>query len=253
MIPKYDKVIVLGCGGTGSILLPLLSRYLWSQKYTGRLILIDGDSYGDNNLSRQLFSQSRVGMNKAEYQGTLIGSHIPDMADQIEIIDKFVDIEDMEKLIENGTVVINCSDNKAARKIVEDKIASVEEGIHICCGNEFTTGQVQIHSRVRGVSVTPTIYERSPVFNSMEDNRAKMSCEELAALPSGGQLITANAMCAVLAMNMFVQATNEEAIYQGGTWLPNDMVIFDTKHNKFKVEGEKPLDFKKAKEYANAR
>lgn len=250
---NLKRVVILGLGGTGSILVPLLARWLFSQKFSGKIILIDGDSYLDNNVNRQIFSAAHLGKNKAEYQAMVINSHIPAMSGQIEIVDKYVGKDDVEELIQEETIVVNCSDNLAARKLVEDRVSRLSNAIHICCGNELTTGQVQIHARKNGVDITPSIYQRSPAFNSESDDRSKMSCEELAALPGGGQLITANATAAVLALNMFVQATSKEPMFMGGAWYPNDFVAFNTHYNAFAPEGVVPPNVKGIQEYAAKR
>lgn len=50
----FDKVVVIGAGGTGSMLLPSLSRFLRSIKFEGDLVIVDGDSYSPGNLDRQI-------------------------------------------------------------------------------------------------------------------------------------------------------------------------------------------------------
>ena len=253
MLDRYNKVVILGLGGTGSILAPLLARYLFSEKFTGRLILVDGDIYSDTNSNRQIFSALHIGKNKAEYQAMVLVSHLPDLEPQIEVIDRYIGEDDAALLVEDGTIVVNCSDNFAARKIIEDNMDKCNDAIHICCGNDLFTGQVQVHSRIDGKDITPSIYQRSPNFNSLVGDRSKMSCEEMAALPGGGQLITANATSAILALNMFVQCTSDEKLFLGGEWLPCDMVGFNTRQNGFVSEGKMEIDLGKVIQYVPKR
>jgi molybdopterin/thiamine biosynthesis adenylyltransferase len=240
-VSNLQRVVVLGLGGTGSIVLPLIARYLKSQNYQNDIMLVDGDSYSLSNTDRQLFSTKYTGTNKAEYQAKALESQMPELSSQLHVVDKYIGQDDIDDLIVENTIVINCSDNKAARKIIEDRCLQLQNAAHICCGNEKVTGQVQLNLRVDGVQVTPSIYERSPTFNSMSEDRSTMSCEEIGSLPSGGQLICANATAAVLALNMLVQVLGETMKSQNGKWVPCDMVQFNTTENGFQRFGEIPL------------
>lgn len=244
---NIDKVIVLGAGGTGSLLISALARYLNSSGFDGSLVIIDGDAYSNTNVDRQLFGTSAIGQNKAEYQAKVLEAHLPNFAAKcVTFLAEYVGKDDIETLVTENTVVINCTDNMAARKYVEDKVLTLENGTHICCGNELNTGQVQIHHRKDGKSITPSIYDRIPKFNSTADDRATMSCEELAALPGGGQLIVANMMAATLALMYMIQISSpKNPIYLGGEWVPNDSVWFNTQLGSFTMEGTRTVDFER--------
>jgi len=64
-----NNVVVVGCGGTGGRLLPMLcqimSRGQWND-LVPTLTLIDGDEVEMKNLTRQNFIVDDVGRNKAE-------------------------------------------------------------------------------------------------------------------------------------------------------------------------------------------
>lgn len=248
-IENVEKVIVLGAGGTGSILINPLARFLSSQKFNGSLMIVDGDSYSESNTDRQIFAAKFVGKNKAEYQATVLTSHIPSLTDQIEFIDSYLGKEEIDELIVENTIVINCVDNIAARKFVQDRIASLDNGVHICCGNELTNGQVQCFVRKNGHNITRPIYDQFPEFNSSNDDRSTMSCEELSALPGGGQLICANMMAASIALNYFMIVTNEHNMFQGGNWVPCDTVAYSCRHNNYERFGEMPLNSEDIKRY----
>lgn len=246
---KINRILVIGLGGTGSNLVPLLGRFLYSIKYDGDIILADGDSYSESNIERQIFSIAHINMNKAEYQATVLANHIPFLKNQIEIVDKYLSKDDINEIIQEGTIVINCVDNLAARKYVEDRILELDNGAHICCGNELKTGQVQLSLRIDGEQVTPSIYKQSPVFNSENDDRSKMSCQDLAKLPSGGQLIAANAMSAVIAFNFVTYLMSSDNLYLGGTWVPCGTVRFDNGYCSMDKEDTYEVDFEKLVAY----
>lgn len=248
---KFDRIVILGAGGTGSILIPFLIRYLISQKYLGEIIIVDGDKYDPKNIDRQLFTLSMVGTNKAEYQAKFIKSSFPHLVNEVHYVPLYLSLENVKDIIEEKTLVINCTDNKAARKIAEDRCMQLNTAAHICCGNEKVNGQVQINVRIDGKNITPSIYERSPKFNSLSDDRSLMSCDELSKLPSGGQIICANMMASAIALNYvtyLINANDNLNIYQDGKWIPCDTVWFDCSMNSFLSEGRQELIFNKTKE-----
>lgn len=236
------KVVIIGAGGTGSILIPQAARYLRSQKFQGNLVLVDGDSYSEGNAVRQTFAMSKVGMNKAKYQAMAVSSQLPDFGDRVTFVDKYIGQDDIEELVEENTIVINCADNNAIRKLVEDRVGELKNAAHICCGNELRDGQVQLFLRNNGKNLTPSIFVGSPHFNSLADDRSKMNCEAIAALPSGGQLIAANMMCATLALNFLIQLTFGAKIHRNGTYIPTSFVQFDNFTNGFNRKQLTPLE-----------
>ncbi len=52
--------LVIGAGGVGSILLPILMKSVREE-----IVVMDGDSFEEKNLDRQLFSPADIGKNKA--------------------------------------------------------------------------------------------------------------------------------------------------------------------------------------------
>lgn len=250
-LDKVDKILVIGAGGTGSWLLGPLARYLYSQKFTGKLTIADGDDYTESNLSRQMFGLKFVGENKAAYHAKVLLTQIPELEDVIEYLDEYLGKKEIDALVQENVIVINCVDNFACRKYVEDRIQQLDNAIHICAGNELKNGQVQISVRKDGKNVTRPIFEAIPKFNSTNDDRATLSCEDIAKLPSGGQLISANFMAAALALNYLIIATNSDPIYLGGDYVPCDIVWFDCAQNQFTAENIQQVSFTKVKAYKN--
>lgn len=52
---------IIGCGGGGSILAPIMTRLVGQQN----VILVDGDTLEPKNLDRQMFTEDEIGTNKA--------------------------------------------------------------------------------------------------------------------------------------------------------------------------------------------
>lgn len=228
----WNKVLVIGAGGTGSMLFVNLARYLRSIKFTGQLIIADGDLYSENNLERQNSGTAGVNRNKAEYQASLASYMLQDFADNIMFVDKYLSQSELQNIITNGTIVFNCVDNMAARKYVEDIVDSLQTAAHICCGNELRDGQVQLSHKINNERITPSLYRDSPNFNSTNDDRSTMTCEDIAKLPSGGQIIATNMMAASIALNFAIQILGNQPLHKGGTNIPSSHVIYDVFTNK---------------------
>ena len=70
LLERQVRVLVVGCGGTGSALvagLPYLHQSLVARGHPGGLhvTVVDGDSISPTNCIRRPFARSEVGMNKA--------------------------------------------------------------------------------------------------------------------------------------------------------------------------------------------
>lgn len=67
-----NNIMVFGCGGTGSRVVPTLSQLIKSQSWliNANIILIDGDEVEEKNTSRQNFIMQDVGQNKAKVLAT---------------------------------------------------------------------------------------------------------------------------------------------------------------------------------------
>lgn len=211
-IKNIKRIVIIGCGGTGSMLaMPMCRFLLTNPDFSGDIFLVDGDSYSESNSTRQNFHPQYINTNKAEYQKLAIQSNLG-CDDRIISIPKYLSKNDVNDIIIENTVVFNCADNLAIRKYVEDRVATLNNASHICCGNENHRGQVQIYYRKFGKDITPSIYMQHPEFDSNNDDRSEMSCEELSKLPGGGQLIFSNFASASIAMGLFFQLLRDSLI-----------------------------------------
>lgn len=236
-----SNIIIIGAGGTGSALISPLTKFLNSVGYTGDITICDGDHYEYSNLDRQMFDPTKVGINKAQYQAENILYLYPDMEDKISIIDEYLDQETINEIITEDTIIINCVDNKAARKYVEDRVSQLNNAVHICCGNELRDGQVNIHVRRNGQSITPSIYEDTPEFDSSNDDRSAMTCQQIQELPSGGQLICANMMAATIALAYVTQLFSKSPIHKEGEYIPTRYVQYDIYTLNFQSREGNPI------------
>lgn len=241
MKSRWEKILVIGAGGTGSLLLTSLVRFLYSQEWKGKLIVADGDAYSESNIARQNFALEFTGMNKAEYQYELMSRHIPGFKDNLDYIPNYLSKENIAEIVDENTIVINCADNKAIRKYVEDRIEELNTACHVCCGNEMKRGQVQVSLKLNGKRLTPNIYHHFPELNDANDDRSTMNCQELANLPSGGQIIGANMMCASFAMAAVIKLFSDHKIFMEGKWYPSSTITFDIFTDGIEVKDRRDL------------
>lgn len=207
---ETHRFVVIGAGGIGSWLCPALARMLEFRAPGSGLVIVDGDNYEPKNLERQVFSQ--IG-NKAvvlasdlgeEFEKTFIipigqwvvaetpeGTEVDEDGNEIESSSMKIAAKD---LLEEGDVVFAVVDNDAARKVLFDAAAEIDN-IDVFSGgnNEEMYGSVYHYRRRDGKDVSAHPAEYHPQYMEPADrNPGDMSCEERARLEGGTQLIAAN-------------------------------------------------------------
>ena len=110
---KTKRAAIIGCGGLGCYSAEFMSRL-----GIGHLTLIDGDTFVESNLNRQLNSLAiNLGMNKAlETKRVLLMVRI-DLS--LKAIPTFLDEENAEELLKGHDVIIDALDNVKTRFIAE--------------------------------------------------------------------------------------------------------------------------------------
>lgn len=112
-----STVGVVGAGGLGGFVLELLTRM-----GIGKLVVIDGDSFADSNLNRQLFSSEKsLGCSKAETAANRIAA--VNSATDVEAHHILGDAENLPALLKGCDLVIDCLDNLPSRFALE-KVSS---------------------------------------------------------------------------------------------------------------------------------
>lgn len=210
----YDvaKIIVVGCGGTGSYYIRDLARMVGSLKTKKpEILLIDGDKVEEKNLVRQNFTSADVGRNKAEVQAARYGAMAGQMAFRATYL---ATVEEMIGLLGGGSnvLVVSCVDNIKTRLLIKQALAAkANHSYWIDCGNEESTGQVIFSYRVSdwniesikaGYYPTPDVFDLYPELNERvkaDKLPTEMSCAELAV--SSPQYGFVNGTAAMLAIN----------------------------------------------------
>lgn len=196
-----DTINIVGCGGTGSWLVPLLLRLIPKcQPVT--INLIDGDTLEEKNLDRQLFDASQVGQSKAHalldrYANTTrVPAHIT-----LVSCERFFVYGD-PILTDSDALWFVCVDNHPARMAV---LQTIDErgGTAIVCGNEYTDSDAYIYNASdRNTFNDPRV--RHPEITTITDGdpTSPVGCTGLAQALSP-QLALANFGAAYAAAHLF--------------------------------------------------
>lgn len=131
-------VFVVGCGGTGSLVLHGLAKLNVAMRSLGRpelaVTAIDGDTVSAANLGGQLFYRSDLGRNKAEVLIERIN-----FAFGTEWKAEGVMIGQMNRYYFPESITIGCVDTRAARIEIKNRL---RRGYYLDCGNGADFGQV---------------------------------------------------------------------------------------------------------------
>lgn len=180
---KEKFFIVLGAGGTGSWLVPTLS------KMTKNLLLIDGDLVEDKNVLRQNFFEEDVNKYKSEVIGNRY--NVPYVTEYIK------SKEELEEIISyydaNEIVFVGCLDNNASRHLIQDVYKDLDDVIWLDSGNAERHGQTYVAIRENGKDIFDTPIELDKAFTDIDGDERRpdqISCAEQSE--SAPQNITAN-------------------------------------------------------------
>ncbi len=114
-----SRVAIIGLGGLGGTLTELLARI-----GVGRLTLVDGDSFDESNLNRQLLSSPAViGRAKAEIAGQRVAEINP--AVETTIIPHFLDAENSQAILTGCDLAVDCLDSIATRFLLGQACATL--------------------------------------------------------------------------------------------------------------------------------
>lgn len=137
------EIVVIGCGGTGSQLLPMLMQLCSNLDDIVNITLVDGDIYERKNLANQRCILADVGKNKAKVSAERYSMIYPKLkisyyenyiTDKIQIHDLF---EGRDRTIR---IIIGCVDNTATRKLLSEYSNKINKTIYIDSGNDSGKG-----------------------------------------------------------------------------------------------------------------
>lgn len=136
------NIVVIGLGGIGGCILPLMWKAFNNENT--HLILIDGDSFELRNITRQFFNN--YGPKATEWKNFLQGQTFNKC--RITAVNAYFPTELYE--LQEGDIVVIGVDNHFARKIINEKCKQLNNVIVISGGNELIDGNAQFYIRKNG-------------------------------------------------------------------------------------------------------
>lgn len=209
---RYISIVQVGCGGTGSLLSPLVSRLIAGynkddrhrQPYGISYTLVDGDKVEKKNIIRQNFIASDIGKFKsdvlAKRYSLAFGIEIQSAPVYIKTLD------DLNKICKNHVdIIAGCVDNYWTRKCLcewIDKKQDYNRPLLIDAGNEEKSGQIFIQGEINNSSVCPPkLLEVHPEIAQAKDEiKQDRSCAE--GVATGEQSLSVNITAALLIYNI---------------------------------------------------
>lgn len=204
------RVLVIGCGGTGSQLLPRLAqldRALIALEHPGGLevTVFDPDQVAAHNLPRQNFVEADIGANKAELMVYRLN-----VAHGLRWRAMPRAFSRNDSRSSRPDIIFGCVDTRAARREIEQAVRQLDEVIWVDCGNGATQGQVVVGLGGRSVADDPhrlpLVTELFPEIAQGEDDDAP-SCSALQSLLRQSQAV--NVMAATWALAWLSQALRD--------------------------------------------
>lgn len=207
---EFKNILFVGAGGTGSILAPILLRYvLYRQEHRPFVRLIDGDVFEPANMTRQPCGVSDEGINKAMVLRLLL---LQQGLTADDVIADYLGPRNANELLTPGTLAVLAVDNAATRKLSAERMEellgeSQEDVLWLSPANSsgvdpaHITGNVMWWGRLDGQLVGMDPRQQCPgIARPTERIPRKGSCASHA--PSEPQLLAANALAAAHALNV---------------------------------------------------
>ncbi len=185
---KNARVLVVGVGGTGSPVLTYLSA-----AGIGTIGICDNDLVVENNFQRQIiYGLSDLGKQKAIVAKQKLQNF--NSINEYNIHNIFITDENADFLLKNYDIVVDCTDNIAARFVIND--ACKRKGIPMVFGGIYKyEGQVSVFNYNGG----PDIYAIYPERINDNDLPKASSTGVLGMIPGVVGCLQANEVIKIIA------------------------------------------------------
>lgn len=223
---RLVNICLVGCGGTGSFLVPHLARIANFYKEVDRQIeitLIDFDEIELKNLYRQNFCPGELGWNKAEALALRYKTIYP----HLKITALASEFDYLLLPSQHPALIIGCCDNAETRRemaaLTSERTRQKDPSSPVWwldCGNDYVHGQVAIgnldSTDIEDYRTEPLTCNRLPLPSLQypqlleEDTKPEesLSCAERAML--NGQSLNINCHIAAIAAEMINQLLHSQ-------------------------------------------
>ena len=196
LLERQVRVLVVGCGGTGSAVvagLPYLHQSLMAHGHPGGLqvTVVDGDTISPTNCIRQPFARSEIGLNKAIVLVNRLNlfwglkwEAVPTYLHPGTFISRSYSGDDLR-----AHIVIGCVDTRAARAAIRDAVGkSSLVSYWLDLGNNADSGQFIMGEPLNERNHRSKLRLRSAaelypeIVDASLDNDGEPSCSAVEAL-----------------------------------------------------------------------
>lgn len=208
-LEEVYTLFVIGSGGTGTALLPNLTRMLATSKCFDKIAamyLVDGDKVEKKNIGRQNFILDDIGSSKSITYADilnygLINQIIPETEkknvthwtgintyitslDELNYFLSESDFYNPEESCIGIPLIIGAVDNDHCRFLCESFFEQACNCFYYDAGNEFSSGEVVFAHKLMNKVLSPCKSYWFPIMKRQEGLKAvtEMSCEELNAV-----------------------------------------------------------------------
>jgi len=179
------RIDVIGCGGIGSYLIPVLLK----QCQDDEVHIWDGDILEKHNLDRQLFKRTMIGMNKADALAKMYRGCTPHS-------EYLANVGQME----GSEFIFACPDNMPARLAVLGA-SDTWDVPSIICGNSYEGASASYYNpNWEGSSLDYRVRYKDSLDDKSDDPLQNCTGE---ALESSPQLAIANCMSASFGVQLY--------------------------------------------------
>lgn len=222
------KIVIIGCGGNGGYLTPLIARFLGTSPSellrSIQVHLVDGDAVSEKNILRQNFIAGDIGLNKADVLaercnmafGLSISSHTDFLTESLLArLCTSARTDNGTRLPEGidpaRTLLIGCVDRNEVRSLISQYTVGKPHLFYIDVGNELKAGQVFLSGPVKmrgsedediqlsGMGIR--MHKFYPNVENADPDKAEPSCAEQTA--GGLQRMDVNVKAATLTFEAF--------------------------------------------------
>lgn len=226
------RCVVVGAGGIGSAILPLVLRArMGAGTGLADVLVVDGDAYERKNIQRQQFPLAFIGMNKAlaQKEKTKAALGLVIRCEETYITEINIDRVLPSPSPGEGIVVFSGVDNHRCRWLLsqwaqrrmdkhrDECVLLVTGGNDKWDGNVHAYGRWMDVERQRMVGIGRPMEDRHPEINkaNMENSREGLSCQEVLLLEGGEQTMAANYMAAALMFAIYQTAMHNPRALEG--------------------------------------
>ena len=194
---KNKKIILVGCGGVGSVLGQLLIRGGFMN-----LVLVDNDIVDETNLQRQLYREENIGEAKTNALKEELMSI--DKNSKIKIFNTILDEYNIADICRNSQLIIDATDNFETRRAINEYCEEKEK-------------DWLYNGAVRAEIMTCLFRGKDKLFNKVfPQNVANVSCCDVGVLAS--TTFTSASLAYNQILKYFLNTRNQKKLIKMNLW-----------------------------------